>query len=189
MDASTLRRRHRKTNKPRGRPPKDTSAKLIKETLRARKILDMRLSGMSLAAIGEQQPNPVTPQRIHEIITHALQGLASESIEQSRHIEQLRLDKLFLAAWPQAVAGDIAAMDRCLKIMARRASLCGLDIQPLPQFIDSEQMVDELRVVRVEIVGDPEVKRVQWLEQRVLELEASPSETDGTAPRAAKDLQ
>jgi hypothetical protein len=42
-------------------------------------------------------------------------------------MELERLDRLFAAVWPLAIAGDLAAVDRVLKIMARRAKMEGFD--------------------------------------------------------------
>lgn len=44
-----------------------------------------------------------------------------------RHVEVMRLDRLIMAVWPNAVKGNMQAIDRCLKIMERRAKMLGLD--------------------------------------------------------------
>ena len=60
-------------------------------------------------------------------------GAANESAEELRRVEQERLDALTLAIWPQAQKGNFGAIDRVLRLMARRAALLGLDA---PQSID-----------------------------------------------------
>jgi len=42
-------------------------------------------------------------------------------------MELLRLDAMFMAVWPAALKGDIAAQDMALKHMGRRAKFLGLD--------------------------------------------------------------
>ena len=44
----------------------------------------------------------------------------------------MRLDELFLGQWPAAQSGDPDAVDCCLRILAKRWRLLGLD-QPRPQ--------------------------------------------------------
>ena len=51
----------------------------------------------------------------------------AEAAEQVRTLEAERLDKLFLAMYTQASKGNQGAVDRCLRIMERRAKLYGLD--------------------------------------------------------------
>ena len=92
-------------------------------------------------------------------------------------MEAMRLDELQNAIWPQALLGDIAAIDRCLAIMKRRAAMLGLDLQPRGFY--GREETDGEQVVRVEIVGNPEIERVRWLEaerERLLAL------TEGSAP-------
>lgn len=43
------------------------------------------------------------------------------------HLEARRLDKMLNAIWNNVIAGDLACLDRALKIMERRAKLLGLD--------------------------------------------------------------
>ena len=53
--------------------------------------------------------------------------IAAETREELRSIEAQRLDRLFLVVWRQALQGDLAAVDRALRIQERRARLAGLD--------------------------------------------------------------
>lgn len=52
---------------------------------------------------------------------------ASETIEEIRQLEGIRLDSLQVVAFRQAMNGDFYAMDRVIKIMERRAKLFGVD--------------------------------------------------------------
>ena len=55
-------------------------------------------------------------------------------------LELARLDVAQRAIWKKVVKGDLAAIDRLLKIMQRRAKLIGLDA---PVKLDVRQMVRE----------------------------------------------
>lgn len=55
------------------------------------------------------------------------QDMAAADRVELRTLEAQRLDRLFLVVWRQALAGDLAAVDRALRIQDRRAKLLGLD--------------------------------------------------------------
>ncbi len=55
-------------------------------------------------------------------------------------LEDDRLDKALAAIWPEVLAGNFDAVDRMLKIGARRSKLLGLDA---PKKIDITQQVTE----------------------------------------------
>ena len=79
------------------------------------------------------------------------------------------------ALWERCLAGDIGAINTALKIMVRRAAMLGLDLQP---GFGREDGDGDRGVVRVEIIGNPEIERVRWLEaerERLLAL------TEGSA--------
>jgi hypothetical protein len=59
----------------------------------------------------------------------------TESCNALRQLELIRLDRLWMAMWPLAIAQepDMNATDRCLKILARRAALMGLDAADQPR--------------------------------------------------------
>lgn len=50
-----------------------------------------------------------------------------EDIEEIRRLENDRVHHLFHALWDKALAGDHKAVDTCLRVMAWRAKLLGLD--------------------------------------------------------------
>ena len=131
-----------------------------------------------MAEIGAAEDPPCSAQNVHQMVKRVLVARTSETLEQARHLDLMRCDQLLAAIWQNALNGDIACIDRCLAIMVRRARLLGLDIQPSLRFSDHDMEVDESGrpIVKVEIVGDPEAKRVQWLEgrsERLRELEAA----------------
>jgi hypothetical protein len=153
-----------------------TSAKGIERQKQLSQFLADRLRGKSFREIGEAQTPRISPQAVHKAITTALKGVVAESVAELRALEALRLDELQNAIWPQALLGDIAAVDRCLAIMKRRAQMLGLDLQS-SYGRDGDGETDQ--VVRVEIVGNPEIARVRWLEE---ERERLLALTEGSLP-------
>lgn len=112
-----------------------------------------------------------TYQEIADILGYAdhtgarkavLSGLASikqEPAQELRDIELARLDALWQKAWDKAMAGSMPAIDRCLKIQARRAALMGLDA---PKEVDvkvtvleeADRLADLLNLPREEVRRD-----------------------------------
>jgi len=149
------------------RKPTETGAARIKRQERIAAIIAMRLQGFSLQAIGQAQTPPVSMQRIHTIIFAELDRLVVEPTEKLRKLELMRLDELMTAYYERALGGDFAALDRVLAIQARRARLMGLDLGQSGSLRYRDGRIveeDEVeRVIHVEIVGDPELRRLQAL--------------------------
>jgi hypothetical protein len=66
-------------------------------------------------------------QGAYECVAAALRELPREGAEELRALDAERLDTLWRASFPAALEGDLAALDACLKILARRSRLLGLD--------------------------------------------------------------
>ena len=173
---------------------KVTGKRRVERMKRVSQMLSMRLQGASLAQIGEAQTPPISFQAVSKAIKTALRDVMIEPLEQIRQLDLARLDELFAAIYEPALNGDIACIDRCLAIMHRRARLMGLDLQPggLLRFGDRGAVeVDEegRPVMRIEIMGNPEVERVKWLQEereRLLALTGGvPSDRTVANPPAA----
>jgi len=86
----------------------------------------MRLAGATYKEIADRlgYANPSGP-------CNAVKALIEEvEIENGKQLlsqEMMRLDRMQLGVWPQAIQGDCGAIATVLKIMERRAKLCGLD--------------------------------------------------------------
>ena len=162
-----------------GRKAKITSADKIERERRTAAILEMRLAGYSLRAIGEAQRPPVSGVAIYKTISKALERMADEATEHIRRIELLRLDEMMLSIYPAASAGDLVAIDRMLDIMRRRSRLLGLDtpVRWAPSVAPgvAPGAGDEFTSspVGIMIVNNPEIKRLKWLEA-VLEERGEP---------------
>jgi hypothetical protein len=60
----------------------------------------------------------------------ALGAIPQETAEEYRKLEDVRLDHLYVIALGIAERGNLAALDRCIAISARRSRLLGLDLPP-----------------------------------------------------------
>src|SRR5262245_39291828 len=97
---------------------------------RAGQALDLRKAGLTFKKIGDRMG--VTEQRAHKMVTQELarlNGKRAESAEAVTRLEIERLDALMAAVWEKAEGGELAAIDRVLSIMARRAKLLGIDAE------------------------------------------------------------
>ena len=154
------------------RKPTVTGAHRIERERRIADILSMRLAGNSLQAIGDAQDPPVSAQAVHKTIKRAIENMADEAVEQVRRIESLRMDEMTLTVFPAASAGDLAAIDRLLDIMRRRSRLLGLDVRPA-RLGDASDGYRPDTPTGIEIINNPEIERLKWLEA-VLEERGQP---------------
>lgn len=112
---------------PRKRPAPRAKAR-DRATARRKTALDLRLQGLTFEAIGARLG--VTRQAAHAAVTLELDALAAESratAEKLRDLEVARLDAMLSALWPAVKRGSQGAVDKALKVCARRARLLGLD--------------------------------------------------------------
>lgn len=92
---------------------------------RRRRALELRLAGLTYAQIGQQ----LGYSSRAAAYTAVKEAMASQGgLDQARREDELetelaRLDALLIALWPKARQGDVAAIDRILKIGERRAAL------------------------------------------------------------------
>lgn len=106
-----------------------TAQRRIEAKERAKKALELRKKGMRYEAIA-QQLGYSSRGNAHKAVMKELNLLAKECLEEAaqvRDLELQRLDALYLKAWEAVEGGDLPAIDRCLRIMERRAKLLGLD--------------------------------------------------------------
>lgn len=81
----------------------------------AKKVLELRRAGVRFDVIAERE-------HITETAAKALfdKAIGAYDPEYTRALESDRLDRLHLGVWPAAAQGDVAAVDRVLKISERR---------------------------------------------------------------------
>ena len=109
--------------RPRGRAPKP-------EVLaREKRVVELRREGFTWEQIATQV-GYASPSGASDAYYRASARIVQDDIEEIRRLENDRLDYLFHAVWEKAIGGDHKAVDTCLKVMARRAKLLGLDARP-----------------------------------------------------------
>src|SRR4051794_21760522 len=89
---------------------------------KAQRALDMRLGGKTYREIADELGYK-NPGGVYEIVRKAIAKITRDSAEDLRALETQRLDKLLGAVWPIAMTGDVAAVDRVLRIQERRANV------------------------------------------------------------------
>jgi len=131
------------------------SARRLKAREREKEALRLRLAGKTYAEIGEALG--VTEQGAHKIIMRVLKRLNEKIVEDGmavRRIEVERLDALLRVVWPKAQDGDLAAVDRILRISKRRSELLGLDAPMAVDLTSGGKAVPVERIVVREVVDD-----------------------------------
>jgi len=108
-----------------GGEPK-TSEKRIAAVERQGRALELRKAGIGYATIARQL-GYAGPSGAYKAIMTALHAVTREPARELVDLEVARLDDLLLGLWGNARKGNVAAVDRVLKIMQRRADLLGLD--------------------------------------------------------------
>lgn len=106
---------------------RNTPAAIKRAELQA-KSLELRRSGKGFEDIGAQLG--ISKSQAHRFV---VAGLATARAHITAHADELkteqlsRLDALLEAVWFKARKGDVAAIDRALKVMERRDKLLGLE--------------------------------------------------------------
>jgi len=105
-----------------------TSAIKLKGAERRIDVLNARKTGATYNEIATQFE--ISPTRAYQMVREELEKLTAERTELREEVMQIemeRLDGLFSKAWEKAMAGDLRAIDACLKVMDRRAKMLGID--------------------------------------------------------------
>ena len=88
--------------------------------------LELRKAGFTYSVIAEKL-GYTGKAAAWDAVNRALKQLKREPAEGVLALELERLDALYKSMYPQALKGNLGAVDRCLKISERRARLLGLD--------------------------------------------------------------
>ena len=92
-------------------------------------MLRLRTQGKTLRAIADEM-NISNASVVSRGITRALKEITREPAEELLELELLRLDDLYTKAHGQLDGPDrLPAIDRCLRVLDRRAKYLGLDKQ------------------------------------------------------------
>jgi hypothetical protein len=103
-----------------------TSARAISAAQKQRKALELRRAGAGFEVIAQQVGYRSTGGA-YKAVQAGLKKLVREPGEGVRKLELERLDRLLLAVWFRAVNGDLEALDRALKIIAKRCEIEGVN--------------------------------------------------------------
>jgi len=103
-----------------------TAPMVISKRERAIQALDLRKAGISYEMIAQRLGYSNRTAAFRAVQT-LLEKSEKEASTDLREMELRRLDDLFLSIYKKAREGDLPAIDRCLKIMERRAKMSGLD--------------------------------------------------------------
>lgn len=106
-----------------------SSVRRIRTTEKTLRALELRKRGLNYTQISKKLGcHRSTACRY---VLSELENLADKCREEAAHVRDLelqRLDDLYLIAYRAIIDGyDLAGIDRCLRIMERRAKLLGLD--------------------------------------------------------------
>jgi len=103
-----------------------TSKRRIKAVERQRDALELRKAGATYQQIADQLRFR-GPSGAYKSVMSALKKTLQEPARDVRLLELSRLDALYVEVYRMARQGVLGAVDRCLRIMERRARLMGLD--------------------------------------------------------------
>jgi hypothetical protein len=101
-----------------------TPAKIVAAE-RQQKALEMKRTGATYQqiayALGYRNRSSAA-----DAVTRAMRDTVSkETANELRLLELARLDSMWMVLWPLTLKADLKAIDRCLRIMERRAAICG----------------------------------------------------------------
>lgn len=102
-----------------------TAATAIERAERRAQAVHLRREGLTLREVADRLG--VSVYTAWNDIQTAVRDIPKEEADLLRQQEADRLDNLQRAVWDDAIAGDLHAVDRVLKIIERRCRLLGLD--------------------------------------------------------------
>lgn len=153
-----------------------THPKRIRSVERQAEAMELRKAGATYAMIAEQLGYS-DGHSAAQSIRSALQKAIREPAEELREMELERLDHIMLVLWPKVNAGDMAAIDRAMRVQLRIAELAGYDraiakIEQSNVIIiggDSDDYIDNLKALRDESMKK---KKALNADADVIEVEA-----------------
>lgn len=105
-----------------------TSSATARRMKHQEQALDLRRAGYSYATIARKLT--LSKSRAHSLVQTGLDEARAQitaAADDLRTVELARLDGMLHKLYPKASKGDVAAVDRVLKIGERRAKLLGLE--------------------------------------------------------------
>lgn len=137
-----------------------TTPAAIERNRRTRDALELRKAGVPYSKIAEVL-GLGSPGVAKRMVSRALTEMGVEPSEEMRMMEMQRLNHVLAIIWPKVKDGDLAAIDRFLKLQERISALQGLDAPRKHQ----------LGVLQVDAAEDDEQGYIKQMEA----LNAGPS--------------
>ena len=103
-----------------------TSPRIIADKEKAQQAVRLRKAGVTYDQIAAQL-GYASRSSARRAVVRLLQANTVEAVGDLRTLEDGRLDDMLRAIYGAAVQGDLATIDRILRISERRAKLWGLD--------------------------------------------------------------
>lgn len=103
-----------------------TSERRLLAIDKQRQALELRLAGVTLSEIARMLGYK-SASGVVKALDSAILRTLQQPADNVRALELTRLDRLVIALWPKALAGDSDAVRRVLDIMERRSKYLGLD--------------------------------------------------------------
>lgn len=116
-------------------------------TTKERQALELRLAGARFEDIAVRV-GYADKSGAQRAVTRALTSTLQPAADELREVEASRLDRLLLSVWQQALAGDLKAVDRALRILDQRARLLGLNLPARAELDVTVSPAEEIEVVR-----------------------------------------
>lgn len=132
-------------------PYPKTGEKAISYNEKKRRALELRAKGWGFQAIADEI-GWKSHVSAYEAVRKALRDTLQEPADELRILEVERLDALWRKAMARMDIDHLWALDRCLKIMERRAQMLGLDATAKDGVADEAQKyLDMLDAVRKDV--------------------------------------
>lgn len=106
-----------------------TAGNVIDAAERQRDALALRRQGKTFQEIADEL-GYAGHQGAYNAVATALRNIPAEERRLMRQLDEQRLDSMIATLWPRIIGGDLLAMDRLIRILARRAKMYGLDVKP-----------------------------------------------------------
>jgi hypothetical protein len=160
---ATRRPQKRKSGKPATHPD------MILAKQRQHDALTLKMAGASLQRIADEV-GYAGPSGADYAIKAALRDLYPDSVRQEyARMEQARIDRLMLANWTAAMAGNIKAGTLCSRLIDQRIRLLGI-AEPT-QVQVSVRDGDELHLGVMDVLDDKTMTQAILLRERMRELQ------------------
>jgi hypothetical protein len=121
---------------------------------RRRRAIDLRSQGKTFVEIGKELG--ISGPRAFQLVTEAMDGAHALLVTETARLRQKQLDRieaLVEAIWPAGAKGDVAKIDRIVKLFEREAKLGGLDASDKLEVTGKDGKPLEISSVRAQLVA------------------------------------